>query len=362
MRNKPNILIGIEFLRFFSIVCVLLWHYQHFAIKNYYLVNFISSNQPFYNFLSIFYNNGRFGVYIFWSISGFILFYKYYSLINSKNISFKNYFYLRFSRLYPLHIATLLLVLILQHFYFYLNNNYFVYHFNSLDYFLLQIFFASNWGILDGYSFNGPIWSVSVEILVYLVFFIISSLFKRSFMINSIIILALLVLKLFKIHYILFDCLIFFYAGGSAFIIYKLFINSRYFKLLNILAILFLIISTVFIINLKLIYHPWFWTIFLVIYNPLVLYLLASIHLSDRSIIYNLFRALGNMSYSAYLLHFPIQLFIAIAYSFFDVPIPIYDYLFFIFFLTLVFVLSHLSFILFEDPIRKYLRNKFLFR
>ena len=227
---------------------------------------------------------------------------------------------------------------------------------------MLQIFFASNWGILDGYSFNGPIWSVSVEILVYLVFFIISSFFKRSFIINSIIILALLVLKLFKINHIFFDCLIFFYAGGSAFIIYKLFINSRYFKLLNVLAIFFLIISTVFIINLKLIYHPWFWTIFLVIYNPLVLYLLASIHLSDRSIIYNLFRALGNMSYSAYLLHFPIQLFIAIAYSFFDVPIPIYDYLFFIFFLTLVFVLSHLSFILFEDPIRKYLRNKFLVR
>jgi peptidoglycan/LPS O-acetylase OafA/YrhL len=360
--NKPNIMAGIEFLRFFSLICVLLWHYQHFAIQNYYLVNFISYNQPFYKFLSILYLNGRFGVYIFWSISGFIFFYKYFSLINKKNISFKNFFYLRFSRLYPLHFATLLLVLILQYFYFYLNNNFFVYQFNSLDYFLLQLFFASNWGILDGYSFNGPIWSVSIEILVYLVFFIISSFFKRGLVISTIIILTLLVLKLFKIHYIFFDCLIFFYAGGFSFIIYKLFINSRYFKLLNILAISFLIISIVFIVNLKLIYHPWFWTVFLVIYTPLVLYLLASIHLSERSLIYNLLRILGNITYSAYLLHFPIQLVIAIAYSFFSASIPIYDYSFFIFFLILVFILSHFSFVLFEEPMKKYLRNKFLVR
>ena len=38
--------------------------------------------------------------------------------------------------------------------------------------FVLQFFFISSWGFEDGPSFNGPIWSVSIEIFIYGIFFL----------------------------------------------------------------------------------------------------------------------------------------------------------------------------------------------
>jgi len=37
--------------------------------------------------------------------------------------------------------------------------------------FVRQIFFASDWGLHVAHSFNGPVWSVSIEVLLYAVFF-----------------------------------------------------------------------------------------------------------------------------------------------------------------------------------------------
>jgi len=42
---------------------------------------------------------------------------------------------------------------------------------NDLTYFILHIFFASNWLSSEG-TFNGPIWSVSAEVLIYAVFWL----------------------------------------------------------------------------------------------------------------------------------------------------------------------------------------------
>ena len=47
---------------------------------------------------------------------------------------------------------------------------------NDLKHFLLNLAFASYWGFQDGQSFNGPSWSISAEILVYVLFFGLSRL------------------------------------------------------------------------------------------------------------------------------------------------------------------------------------------
>jgi peptidoglycan/LPS O-acetylase OafA/YrhL len=57
------------------------------------------------------------------------------------------------------------------------HGAYFVYPLNDAYHFILNLFFASAWGLEKGFSFNAPIWSVSVEVLLYAVFFCIARIF-----------------------------------------------------------------------------------------------------------------------------------------------------------------------------------------
>ena len=106
----------VELLRFFSALSVLIYHYQHFfkPYSSFSSIDILNNKfiQPFYTFLEIIYNYGNFGVPMFWAISGFVFAFVY--LNREKNINGKKFFVNRFSRLYPLHLATLLIVTLLQ--------------------------------------------------------------------------------------------------------------------------------------------------------------------------------------------------------------------------------------------------------
>jgi peptidoglycan/LPS O-acetylase OafA/YrhL len=93
------------------------------------------------------------------------------ALIGQAGLSFGRFAMLRFSRLYPLHLATLLIVLALQWLYSARYGQTFVYLFNDAAHFVMNLFFANWWGFQSGESFNGPSWSVSAEVLIYIVFF-----------------------------------------------------------------------------------------------------------------------------------------------------------------------------------------------
>lgn len=138
-------------------MAVLFWHYQHFSYIADKPTDFVREEQPLYSIFSLFYDYGYYGVQVFWCISGFIFFWKYKTAIADKIVNVKNFFILRFSRLYPLHLATLLLIALLQLIYFSQKNFYFVYQHNDYIHFFLQLFLASNWGVEKGPSFNGPI-------------------------------------------------------------------------------------------------------------------------------------------------------------------------------------------------------------
>jgi hypothetical protein len=66
--------------------------------------------------------------------------------------------------LYPLHIVTLIIVAPLQYIYLQTHGQYFIFS-ESASSFIAQLF-ASSWFNWRTASFNGPIWSISVEILV----------------------------------------------------------------------------------------------------------------------------------------------------------------------------------------------------
>jgi peptidoglycan/LPS O-acetylase OafA/YrhL len=175
MSNKSDSedrLIGLEALRFLAAISVLVWHFQHFAFAGNELALSLKS-VPFRWLFQPFYNYGYTGVQLFWCISGFIFTWKYGAAIAGAGVSFRRFAMLRFSRLYPLHLATLLIVLVLQWVYFSRYGEYFVYKFNSAGDFVANLLFLNWWNYLAGDSFNGPAWSVAAEVFVYCVFFLV---------------------------------------------------------------------------------------------------------------------------------------------------------------------------------------------
>jgi peptidoglycan/LPS O-acetylase OafA/YrhL len=170
-RNGGERLIGLELLRFLAAIGVLVWHYQHFMFVGHAQAEWDWSRLPFRWLFLPFYTYGYEGVELFWCISGFIFTWKYGRLIGRTGLSFGRFAMLRFSRLYPLHFAMLLTVAALQCVYFSRHGETFVYRFNDAAHFVMNVFFANWWGFQSGESFNGPSWSVSAEVLVYVVFF-----------------------------------------------------------------------------------------------------------------------------------------------------------------------------------------------
>jgi peptidoglycan/LPS O-acetylase OafA/YrhL len=112
-------------------------------------------------------DHGVLAVTLFWIISGFVFLHVY----GGRRPDARGFWVARIARLYPLHLATLLAVAGLQAISAAVFGGYQIYQHQDLKHFALQLAMASNWGLEDGNSFNGPIWSVSVEIAIYAMFF-----------------------------------------------------------------------------------------------------------------------------------------------------------------------------------------------
>ena len=344
----------IEILRFITALSVLIFHYQSFfkPYSTFSQIDYLSNKslQPFYSFLEIFYNYGHFGVPLFWAISGFVFAFVY--LGENKNTSGKFFFVNRFARLYPLHFATLLFVALLQIISIKFSGNYQIYPYNDLFHFLLHIFFVSGWGFENGYSFNYPIWSVSVELIIYLVFFIfISNLNKYKIKFLFLIYLILLVVDKLgldggdeNIISVFVDCAKLFFSGTFIFFLYESFKNKLYLILLSILLILF----------------SWVGNFKLFLFFPAVLLFFASIEIFIHEKVKKIFQFFGNLTYALYLLHIPVQITIILLFGYFNILDEIFfSNYFFIFYLLLMIFLSFISFKFYEKPINNKIRSFF---
>jgi len=154
-------------------LAVVFWHWQHFFFSGTApAAGFDSEAQPFYEAFKILYRHGALGIYLFFALSGFIFFWLYAGTVAARRLTPGEFFMLRFSRLYPLHLVTLLLVAVGQAVYAGINGGSFVYAHNDVRHFALNLLLAPSIGLEQGYSFNGPVWSVSVEVVLYAMFFV----------------------------------------------------------------------------------------------------------------------------------------------------------------------------------------------
>lgn len=353
-----NKLLGLELLRFVCALAVLVWHYQHFAYLGSTLPSsFATASQPLYPVLAPLYQRGYYGVDIFWCISGFIFFWRYRDAIANRLVSGKKFFVLRFSRLYPLHIATLLLVALLQPIYSRANGSFFVYPYNDLPHFGLQLFMASNWGLEKGASFNGPIWSISLEVLVYGVFYLLLAYLGRSWLVSVAVIGICALLRMLNVNYAILDCLEFYYAGGLAAIVYRSIASRERRAVATYAAWCVIAAVPIFAAVFAPARHTGLTFPILVAYTPILLFCLCA-DFKAPPLVRRCIEAAGNMTYSSYLLHFPLQLTLVLAFAACNIPVPFHSTGFFCAFIGVTLLASYFTYEHFERPAQRLLRRR----
>ena len=355
--QPTNKLPGLEALRFLTAFAILVFHYRHFAFVGDKPAGLVVERLPLYGLLQPFHDSGAFGVWIFWCISGFIFFWKYRDPIAERSVGGWKFFVLRLSRLYPLHLVTLLAVALLQSVYFNLHGCFFVYQDNDLPHFLTQLFMASEWGITQGYSFDGPIWSISVEVLVYLLFFLMLRA-TRSWLLNVAIVAACLGAPSLNAGGQVTNCLALFYIGGLAAIARRAVTATRFERPIEAGAWLAITVVGPFVVFLLRDRLDDFAMPLFVTYTPILLFCLSR-EISLPRLLQRAIEAAGNMTYSSYLLHFPLQLVIVLCFALAGRPVPVYGGALFTVYLLTTLLLSYFTFRYFEAPAQRFVRAAF---
>lgn len=350
----PNKIYSLDVLRGLAALAVVFWHWQHFFYIGDSPKGIIFEKQPFYDYLTILYKHGDSAVELFFCISGFIFYWLYSELIYKKEITAREFAINRISRLYPLYILTFIAVFALQVIYRDSHGSYFVYQKNDLYHAILNILMIPAWGFESGWSFNAPVWSVSIEMMLYGIFFLICLLGRGGlYLIPAFIAIGYFIFpENYKIGIGMFS----FFCGGATYILTKTVINTWNNKSS-------LISFCAFIAAWSIIIHFGVSNIFLISafgFTSLILLLttLSTIPLCND--FFHKLRWIGNISYSSYLIHFPLQIIFALCANalgydrnFFYSPMSI------IIFMSILIPLSLLTHHYFEIKAQRYMRRKF---
>jgi peptidoglycan/LPS O-acetylase OafA/YrhL len=196
-----------------------------------------------------------------------------------------------------------------------------------------------------------------VEVLVYLLFFLLLRV-TRSWWVNVVIVAACVDVVLEGIAWQIVLCLAFFHIGGLAAMARRAIGASRYRTVIEFYAWLAVAVIPFVAVpaagdQLRLVSFP-----LLLGYTPLLLFCLSREIAVPRPI-QDAIVAAGNMTYSSYLLHFPIQLAIMLGFALAARPIPVYSGALFAVYLLTTLLLSYLTFRYFEAPAQRLIRAAF---
>ncbi|WFU17035.1 acyltransferase [Bradyrhizobium sp. CB3481] len=155
---EPARLHELDSLRALAAIGVVGWHYtNHFGAS------------PLPVLMAPFYRHGELLVDFFFLLSGFVLARVYWN--DRCSAAFARNVRDRVARMYPLHLTTLCFVAVMQ--WILVNplaSTPFVYVFNDAHDFALNLALLNRTGLERGLSFNGPSWSISTEFVVNILF------------------------------------------------------------------------------------------------------------------------------------------------------------------------------------------------
>ncbi|MEO1747636.1 MAG: acyltransferase [Pseudomonadota bacterium] len=344
--ENPGFFVAVDSLRGLAALAVLFWHYQHFylLVPDAMISAEQSLRQPGYAYFSFLYEKGSYAVHLFWMLSGFIFAHVY---LNKSDIDIGDFARRRFARIFPLHYATLIAVVLLQALSYAMFGQHQIYDHNDLHHFVLNLFGASHWGWERGLSFNGPFWSVSVELWAYAAFILMFPALRRFPLLAPVFTILSYYLWLY-VGIALTQCLAYFATGLA---IWTFLIGPQRIRFLTNPAMIAL-------------YVPIFYAaaqteleggIATIIAAAALLSIAVTIDESFKPA-WRLGRYLGEVSYTVYLVHTPIQIAFLIlvdtmgwSRAIFDSPIAL------IAFFACTFALATVVHSRFEKPMRRYL-------
>ena len=365
---------AIDFLRGLGALVILIWHYHHFYFEKAYFgpTNgypiWEFSRQPFYQILLIPYHYGMWAVQFFWMLSGFVFAFVYLQ----KKVSAKNFLILRLSRLYPLHFISLIVIAGLQYLSLYTFGSFQILEINDLYHFILNLFYAQYWGFQEGYSFNSPSWSVSVEEIVYWGFWLIFiKLNIQGF--GPIIFILLLAFIFYPIFGLYASAFLFFFGGVTIYYLHIRFsLRGNFIFALTALICAFiaaLILKTsqypihkqdtqLFLDLHDLMFNLFFF--FLFAFAIFLFALVDAVGFLPKN--WNSFcKSVGSLTYSTYMLHLPVQVCIIMLCEYFNMSRNLFDNAFiFLAYMIIMITIGRASFVFVEQPAQSMLRKRFL--
>jgi peptidoglycan/LPS O-acetylase OafA/YrhL len=314
--REPERFHALDALRGAAALSVVFWHWQNFFFEGFFHASdWQPEQQPLYVWLRPLYDSGDRAVDLFFALSGFIFFWLYGQRVAQGQISGPEFLRLRFSRLYPLHLVTLLLVAVGQWLHSAVQGRAFVYPGNDGWHFALHLLLASSVGLERDFGFNAPTWSVSVEAVLYLMFFLVC----RRFGVRPLLLALLALLGFFllsRLYLPLGRGVGSFFLGGCIFHLYRWILQRddarRWASATGAAALLlWAVVLLCSYTGWSLQGRPWLgllhWKFPLLVLFPLTILAVALAESAHPGLCRRV-AWLGDISYSSYLWHFPLQL------------------------------------------------------
>ena len=386
VRSEEARFFELDILRGLAAILVVVFHYKHFLLSDTEVFDY--DHLPFGVLLTPVYVYGQYFVELFFAISGYVFFWLYGDAVSDRRLSGRSFFTARFARLYPLYLAMLLAAVVLQSAHSALYGAAFIYKHNTVGDFVLSLFMVQQWLPGAEQTWNGPSWSLSVELFLYIAFFAVA--FWRG---NRPIVLAAIVVVGLAFKHIQAEPVSDFSRGVPSFFLGGLVFHAVRFLnheaqmtwrrrldttlkwLVPVLWGLTYVRAQPLIWDpltaaLKLYPIPAFDTLtiegFVYGLMPLTLLALGLRRENWRHPLLSLERLrgvawIGDISYSIYLIHFPLQVAVMLVvgqFAWADRVAIFASPLTFIAFLAVAVGLARLSFVYFEMPAREWLRHK----
>ncbi|MFY7839486.1 MAG: acyltransferase family protein [Lacibacter sp.] len=338
----------LTFTRFLAAIAIVIFHFRKEVFP--FSVDSIKVITGFLNVL----------VSYFFVLSGFIL------TINAKGkIELKQFYFNRFSRIYPVYIFALLFTLLLI---FSIRQPSYTLDFNRT---FLSVFLVQSWNFKYALVYNYPAWSLSAEAFFYLLFPLIYNLLQKLQFKKR-----LLIILVFWL--IMQGIFVFFSSNRASFVVYNPFFHLSTFLMGILAGMLYREKYSWLVLHQKKLRHLFFISAILILFLMLtenklfsiayhngllapffilLIFMIAEDWLpfiswfGNRSPEY-----LGEISYGIYILQVPVYRLLTQTFNL-DASISPTG-LFYLFVLVLI-IMSVVSYELIEKPSRVFLRNNF---
>lgn len=354
---------GIDGLRGIGAVGIALCAHYYFFVPE--------LNYPFYNRLTYwFWNYASYFVDLFFVISGFIMVHVYRDKIKDRKVSFADFTKKRLIRFYPLMVFSLCCVLVLQVIHKTMTGEFLVENLifdNSILTFILNLLCLQGTSLV-GSSFNAPSWYLSIVFIMYVIFYVITYVtgkyHKENLAYGAMFLLGLVIaVKGYSTVFLNCRGLVGFFAGCLLYeacrrinemedIKKKNFIIwTAFFVLIGVCALGVKYSHAVFASNVLVVvvYEILIWPlcVFLAINMPFVRWTLKQKPLTF----------LGKISFSMYLIHFPVMVALDDANIIFSMGLNYASKRVFVLYACLVLVISILCYYFVECKLADYFKG-----